>query len=449
MARVFMSFLGTNNYVPCNYFIEQPEKKEVKNVRFVQEAITSLYCRKWTKSDRIMIFTTKASYEQNWLNDGHVDREKNIIPSEGLEERLLKLELGVPIKTLRIKEGLTEQDIWDVFNTVYANINEGDEVIFDITHAFRSIPMLAIVILNYAKVLKNIRIIGLHYGPFEKLGRVEDVKNMDLNERNVPILDLSAFDSLLDWSFGVERFVTSGDASKLSVLMHDDVNPIIKETKGGNLDAKNLFRLGKGLNDFSKIIATNRAPKVSEQAQFCIKCISEYHESDLLPAFKPLMDKIKQRFDPFNGDTVIDGISASRWCLNHSDIQQGITILRETMITHLVLNNGGDIMSTKDRDIAAHIATGIERDGAYDVTSDSKLEPFKEYSSRLYDYLKERTELTNSIVKLGPIRNDINHAGYNKSARSPDDFSHELEKYIEQFETFLLSQQGVHSTKPE
>lgn len=35
---------------------------------------------------------------------------------------------------------------------------EGDEIIFDITHSFRSIPMLAITIMNYAKVLKNCKL---------------------------------------------------------------------------------------------------------------------------------------------------------------------------------------------------------------------------------------------------------------------------------------------------
>jgi hypothetical protein len=36
MRKVFLSFLGTTNYFPCNYYREGHEL--VKNIRFVQEA---------------------------------------------------------------------------------------------------------------------------------------------------------------------------------------------------------------------------------------------------------------------------------------------------------------------------------------------------------------------------------------------------------------------------
>lgn len=54
MARVYLSFLGTNDYLACTYYTGD---REVENVRFVQEATLGLYCRKWTPDDRIIIFT--------------------------------------------------------------------------------------------------------------------------------------------------------------------------------------------------------------------------------------------------------------------------------------------------------------------------------------------------------------------------------------------------------
>lgn len=441
MARVFMSFLGTNDYVPCNYYIDRPEPMKIENVRFVQEAIASFYCREWTPDDRILIFTTMDSERLNWLDDGHEDRAtKAKIPSEGLFKRLSKLKLKAGVHAVKIKEGLSEADIWEVFQTVYESMNDEDEVIFDITHAFRSIPMLAIVILNYAKVLKNINITGIHYGPFETLGKVEDVKKKDVTERDVPILDLSAFDSLLDWSFGVERFVTSGDANRLSQLMKSHIKPVLADSKGHNPFAKNLDKIGKGLNKFSNIIATCRACDISTQVQFNKKHIAQYQDSDLLPAFKPLIEKIDQGFVSFNGDPVNDGIEASKWCLKHNFIQQGLTLLLETMISHIVIKAEGAYLNQKDRETAARLAQGVFKELRREPSrSGDPVEPSMEFVSNVTGYLRANTNFTLNIGNLGPIRNDINHGGYREGANKPENFSLFLSEYISKFEEFLKS----------
>ncbi len=42
--KVFISFLGINNYVPCNYFVETDPTQKVNNIKYVQEAIIKLFC---------------------------------------------------------------------------------------------------------------------------------------------------------------------------------------------------------------------------------------------------------------------------------------------------------------------------------------------------------------------------------------------------------------------
>ncbi|MBU0698719.1 MAG: TIGR02221 family CRISPR-associated protein, partial [Proteobacteria bacterium] len=72
MARVYLSFLGTNDYLSCCYF---KNDKKLENVRFVQQATLKFFCDDWTLEDRILIFTTDEAYRKNWLNDGHQDHE--------------------------------------------------------------------------------------------------------------------------------------------------------------------------------------------------------------------------------------------------------------------------------------------------------------------------------------------------------------------------------------
>ncbi|WP_425505358.1 CRISPR-associated DxTHG motif protein [Thermosulfurimonas marina] len=71
---------------------------------------------------------------------------------------------------MEVWEGRSEEEIRDNFRKVIENLSEGEEVFFDITHSFRSLPMLNLVALSYARVLKGIRIRGIYYGAFEVLG---------------------------------------------------------------------------------------------------------------------------------------------------------------------------------------------------------------------------------------------------------------------------------------
>jgi CRISPR-associated DxTHG motif protein len=41
-----------------------------------------------------------------------------------------------------IPEGRSEQELWEIFDRVASAVDEGDTILLDITHAFRSIPMI-------------------------------------------------------------------------------------------------------------------------------------------------------------------------------------------------------------------------------------------------------------------------------------------------------------------
>ena len=64
MAKIYLSFLGTTDYLPCTYFRENVG--EVENVRFLQEAMISLFCSDWTQEDRIRIFVTDTAESKIW-----------------------------------------------------------------------------------------------------------------------------------------------------------------------------------------------------------------------------------------------------------------------------------------------------------------------------------------------------------------------------------------------
>ena len=186
MARkVFISFLGSNNYLETYYSLE--DEKSKRPVRFIQEDLVKRLCNEWTKDDRILIFCTDDSKTKNWLNDGHGDEKL-----EGLEYRLKSLKLPIQIEMTEISEGFSEEEIWSIFNSVYGKLQEEDEIYFDVTHSFRSIPLFSTILFNYAHYLKRTNLVGVYYGAFEKLGPAYMVRHIPVEERIAPIIDLTS-----------------------------------------------------------------------------------------------------------------------------------------------------------------------------------------------------------------------------------------------------------------
>ena len=127
-----------------------------------------------------------------------------------------------------------------------------------------------------------------------------------------------------------------------------ETRPILSASKGEDRAAAGIKRIADVLSDLSKAISTCRAPEISGIAAALKEEIAQYEGFDLLPAFIPLLDRVRQKMVPFRGgDDVADGIQAARWCLEHNLIQQGYTILHETLITHCVKQIGGDPLNTR------------------------------------------------------------------------------------------------------
>lgn len=183
----------------------------------------------------------------------------------------LEKEIGkriFPINPIRdIPEGYSEPEIWAIFEKIYQNIKPKDEIILDVTHGFRSLPMLQIVLLNYAHSLKDIKISNILYGAFEGIGipasQIED-NIPDTINRIAPLLDLTTFSAIQSWTFAAQSFIQTGNPKAMSTLSMDNIKPILKESKGSDTTARNLRNLMEAINNIQSIINTNRGRKIIE-----------------------------------------------------------------------------------------------------------------------------------------------------------------------------------------
>jgi len=429
MGRKFFSFLGTNDYVEVNFFFGT-EENIVRNCRFVQQALTELFCQEWNEKDKIKIFLTKEAEEKNW-------KTPNIYKKTGLEKTLLKINLKCKIEKVLIPEGKNEEELWEIFKIFLQNIDEKDKIIFDITHSFRSLPLLVSIVLNYAKFLKNIEVEGIYYGAAEFIGRIDRIKTTPIEKRDVPIFDLTPFVSLFDWTVGIERFLDTGDASIISKLTTTSLYSFLKTMGRKKIDEDilKIKNFATSLKNFSDNLSTSRALYIFSSTKRISESVKNVKQLDIfkfLPPILPLIEKVEGKFEQFeNTDEITAQFKGVKWALEHNFIQQGFTILREFIISFVCQNCGMDYRKKEAREKVSIILNKKARPEENKVSSEVKIEP------EIEKYLSANKEVIEIWGQVIQYRNDINHAGYLEGAHKPEDFKEKLEEFINRIEYFI------------
>lgn len=443
MARVYISFLGTNDYLEC-YYCRGAESLTAKPVRFVQEATVRDNCSDWGPGDRIIIFTTKDAEAKNWHNDGHTDKDGNILQRKGLLACLEELNLPVPIANQTIDEGYNEEQVWKIFQEVFKILKQGDEVVFDITHALRSIPVLAMVVLQYAKIMKKVKLGGIYYGAFEALGNITEVRRKPVQDRRPPIVDLTALNGLMDWSIATDRFLESGDVKSAGALAKAGVHSILKETRGKDEAAQIIKRLAGSLKQFNNMLATCRGPEITHASAGLKNWIDKCQHLELPSPFRPLFTLIQKRLDSFTGDSLKDGLAAVRWCAEYNLIQQGFTMLEEVLFSYVVSGTGNDPLNTNMREIASQALKimSLKIVEQLDLWK-APAKDHPELTLKMINFVNQHRDLHKMAESLRQQRNDLNHAGFTENAAQlerADRFGKELKNLLTRAENILKNQ---------
>ncbi len=410
--KVFISVLGTNHYVEARYYCGLKQTGKELVTRFVQEQLISNICKQWGREDRIFMLLTEDAKKNNWKSPAQKGNKKG--EYIGLEEIVASIGLNCKCEEIPIPDGFSELEIWEIFEETFSRLNECDEIYFDITHAFRSIPMLIMVLINYAKFLKNVEIKSISYGAFEKLGPAYKVENeIDVENRFVPITELISFSALQDWTNAANNFISLGNADKLYELAKNDIKPFAVEYKGANESFNSLNQVINKLPDFISNIETCRGIDIvtNNLGALLNKNLDNINEQFISP-LNPILKKIEEKIYPFkNENNLINGFNAVRWCIDNNLIQQGFTILQENMISLILDEVQLETESLINRNIIS---------AAYKICTNNILEKdwkgdAREHPSITMKILSE-SSLINILAKdysiITDLRNDMNHSGY-------------------------------------
>ncbi len=424
--NVFISFLGVGGYNPCSYFTTNIDSGV--ETCFVQEATIKYHCQNF---DAYYFFLTDDARKNNWGNEGGL-----LQCLQGIKPELKE---GT-VHDVSIPNGFTIDEMWDIFQIVFDCIKERDTIVFDITHGFRNLPMLGMVLINYLKATKNVEISGIHYGAYENpiFTDKKDTNGEKKKVRNVRLLDFVGFSVLQDWTTAANNLYDFGNVDSLSELINKSIAPVLKETKGQDEEAKKLHKLIKPLPEVFQNIRTVRAKEIYKADKYNLikEAISSIDKSKA-PQLAPLLNRIENKFSEFsNSESTKNGFSAVELCLDYGWIQQAYTLLIETVVSYILETENLDWESTINRNIVNSCFSIAENripesDWRGDAAKNRNLTRRLMESEIIRDLQEDMNNLIDS-------RNDVNHAGVRFNARTSD----KIRKQIESIYKSIISKVG-------
>ena len=309
------------------------------------------------------------------------------------------------IQPIDIPTGRTTEEMWETFKIITQHVDEGDRVIFDITHGLRSLPFLVFLFAAYLKAAKSVTIAAIYYGAFE-LG---DSKN------NVPapVIDLSEFVSMIDWITATDQFIQTGDARQLSELLNPDGNAENATKKA----AKTLFDISTA----TALCQPLHLAKIAAELEPDLLKAQEQLERTV-PPFETLRQRITDTFGDFVGDfkqeikaALKAQLKLIQWYLDNNRLMEGMTLAREWLINGVMYRLGLAFdLKIKNREEVAKAISGVEM-----VSNDRlTLEELNDYGKIIHNTWTEKDKLSQLWNVLQPVRNALDHAGHQEGAMS-------------------------------
>lgn len=401
MQRKLISFLGTGKYEPWCYQFNGSSTEGP--VEFVQIALAE-----FLNPSEILIFTTEEAYGRNFK------------PVDKLRDQLAKNGFAANAKNVMIPSGRSEAEIWEIFNILLQHVGENDRLLFDATHSFRSIPLLALACIQYLRALRNVSLEGIYYGAFEARKDPQDPY------QPAPVFNLTPFVELMDWSQAVEEFVKYGECGALGELLRREVLPRKKASRGGDQEANLLDGLRQVLEQMNKSLGTCRGKAIYENdyRQRVLDLLAQLRQlPSTLPAFAALADQMIAKVNTLDcsgagaSSEVRRGLGAVQWCLEHNLIQQAYTLLQETIVTHFCQRLGYDHLKQKPQgrdDVSAALAILARKKDESCVESEvirAAIKLVQEVAG---------PELLKCYHELTEDRNDMNHGGLREHTKNPE-----------------------------
>ena len=338
-------------------------------------------------------------------------------------------------RLIDIPDGATDEENWDLFQTISDIIPKNESVIFDVTHGFRSMPLVGVLTLAYLRAVHSVQVRHVLYGAFQ-VGR-------SVTEPT-PAFDLTPFVKLLDWAEAASRFGDTGDARKFMRLMRDVRSPL-------NFAAQHMKLL-------SEALSYNRHEDIGRSATDLLNTLQQVRQQELRPHQRPfrlIVEQVEQTVRPLAVGPSASGLEVLQalyrrvmWYAERDHYVQAVSLAREWMLQAFIWSSTGDIdLSVATQDSASHFLASLDRE---------EREPKEKEPPEPVQFNRPSDQFLELWAKISDDRDDLSHHGVSNSDEATEQalsvqFSPPTDEFLGQWKTLSghrndLAHHGMRSS---
>ena len=310
------------------------------------------------------------------------------------------------VELLEIPNGQNVEELWQIFDVITrVDFPERARVLIDVTHAFRSIPLMAVAIAAYLRRVRSLEIERIVYGAFEAVQSGEPV----------PIFDLTPLVHIIDWLEALTVFQETGDPGLMVSLgerayRQIPLDPATRRRPGRKI--QNLFNQMQSLTKAIRYLQVpqigNYAHRVSQLLDAASKDIDRWVRpfAAIVRSLRTELDKLKITVsDKLTKEMLQQQYNLMVYYIERHRYEKAILCAREWII-NWVLYRAGKVDEWLDRASREEVSACLSRYGHR-----SEKDDLPEWAQKIpSDELEKVRELFGQMT----IRNDIAHCGFRK-----------------------------------
>jgi len=318
------------------------------------------------------------------------------------------------IQPVDIDPGKDVQEMWGWFDKILECVNDGDTVIFDITHGLRSIPFLVFIFAAFLKSARNVTIEAIYYGAFE-LGNKE-------TNKPAPVIELSEFVSMFDWLSSVNEFLYTGSARYLAEQLDKREQPALQPL------AQNVSEISLGLELLRPRDVAKASQEISQHLKFAAGALPK--------PFGVVAQPLEIAYAQFGLPTSADNWEHLRvqlrminWYFEKERFVQTLSMAREWLVSLLCVKFDLDIWDKDERGKMEFLLSGgVRKEDGKMVEQSPYLDAWKQFPDR-----KRISRLwCGTPYELANLRNDVLHSGFRKNSQSAKEIITQTQKIVQE-----------------
>jgi hypothetical protein len=360
---------------------------------------------RFLKPDHLIVFTTRLALAKVYM------------------DLINELPGRLSVQAVEIPPGATQQQHWQIAQLVNRSVDPGIEVVFDISHGPLCFPLVGLLTATFMRAAREVEVQHILYAAYGIDTDINEDSLPQVYSTETPIFDLNEMLSWLEWYSAIERFNTTGDARKLSVLLKAERKRMLRNSQQDPDQSAQIGSMGKldgvisGLSRSLQMIRPHQSMEYIADLPDRINNVEGLFDTQSYTLiYSLLVERMGGSFASLDAselkpaDKAAVQVETERKLINWYSERElwvaAITLAREWVINWVMLQLGLTNFTNLNTRRRVESVLGSE---AHDYLESRKKK--REYHSIFLRQIPQTEELLRLWLEITDARNDINHAG--------------------------------------